>query len=80
MAAAHLAGDYEVLYNGIVLPPVWPPKGEYKPGEPMPGEAKKNEAQPAQAKAETAKGEPMPKAGQQPSSSRAASPSCRWAR
>ena len=26
----------ETLYNGIVLPPVWPPKGEYKPGEPMP--------------------------------------------
>ncbi len=26
----------ETLYNGIVLPEVWPPKGEYKPGEPMP--------------------------------------------
>ncbi|MEQ2009266.1 MAG: hypothetical protein ABMA26_20995 [Limisphaerales bacterium] len=26
----------ETLYNGIVLPAVWPPKGEYKPGEPMP--------------------------------------------
>lgn len=25
----------ETLYNGIVLPEVWPPKGEYKPGEPM---------------------------------------------
>ena len=26
----------ETLYNGIVLPAVWPPKGEYQPGEPMP--------------------------------------------
>ena len=26
----------QTLYNGIVLPEVWPPKGEYKPGEPMP--------------------------------------------
>ncbi len=25
----------ETLYNGIVLPEVWPPKGEYKAGEPM---------------------------------------------
>ncbi len=26
----------ETLYNGIVLPEVWPPKDEYKAGEPMP--------------------------------------------
>lgn len=26
----------ETLYNGIILPEVWPPKGEYKAGEPMP--------------------------------------------
>jgi len=26
----------EPLYNGIVLPEVWPPKGGYKAGEPMP--------------------------------------------
>jgi hypothetical protein len=26
----------ETLYNSIVLPAVWPPKGEYQPGEPMP--------------------------------------------
>lgn len=25
----------ETLYNGIVLPEIWPPKGEYKAGEPM---------------------------------------------
>lgn len=25
----------ETLYNGIVLPAVWPPKNEYRPGEPM---------------------------------------------
>lgn len=26
----------ETLFNGIVLPAVWPPKDTYKPGEPMP--------------------------------------------
>ena len=33
VAPAPRAG--ETLFNGIVLPEVWPPRGEYKPGVPM---------------------------------------------